>query len=264
MPRFSVDLLANTPKVIPGGNELRITSTSAPVTVRYFRGSELQGDAAESVEAGYAGAPLRDPMAQPGTPAFEYATLESATAQTVVVLVTRGNSRYDRSVGIVDAAPRLTQSAALAIGYDALTQNGYSFQGGTTQPNVAAQVSAIQIKNPAASGKVLYLDSLIIVSDTASAVQMAHYNVDLTTADFFLQNKNNSGAAASSRLRRQTTAAALTAALNLSYRSQLVANQAFAVPRVSPIRLAAGEGFIVELQTVNARLDVSVEAREYS
>lgn len=264
MPVRNYSFGAGEEKHFGPGNMLRILDSTAPVTVKFFRdGTEISSETAESVEAGYQGEPPNDDGRKSG---FDDATVTSATAQTVKILTTRGNSRYDRTVGDVQAEPKLTQSAAGPVGADALSANGYGFFGAIQRIAVAAEYSAIQIKNPAGSGKVLFVDRVAIAAGAACTVNFFHRNADLTELAVYLQNKNNGAAAGLSQLRRQTTPTASLFASALGCWKSKISSSAdgVEVKFEPPIRLEAGEGFVVEADQTNVSLDAAFEAREYA
>lgn len=80
---------------VPGGNYLRLISTSAPVTV-VFRRRGTPGETAVDVEQGDWFRPERP---KEGGDAFEYADITSTVAQTISVGVSRGDAGTDRPPG---------------------------------------------------------------------------------------------------------------------------------------------------------------------
>lgn len=261
MPTRNYVFAANETKHLGSGNRLRLLSTTDPVTVRFFKnGTEISSETAEDVEAGLQGEPPREVG---GGSAFDNATVTSATAQTVKIFTTRGNSRYDRSVGDVLAAPKLTQRADTPYGYDALTASGFAFAGAISSAAVAGQFSSVQIKNPAASGRVLFIDSLTVSAAAAGLMYLVRYDASLT-AGVNLQSCNIGAAAALAELRTGASAAGLRAGLINIQKWRLLANTSFQFVLKQPLRLEAGEAVILEFDVVNTVIDVSTEAREYA
>lgn len=99
MPTKKYTFGAGEVKHFGPGNEIRIIEADAEVDVKVFKnGTEINSETAEGVLAGLSIRPLR----VPGEGfAFEDSTVESATAQTVKIFTTRGESRYDRGQGSV-------------------------------------------------------------------------------------------------------------------------------------------------------------------
>lgn len=115
MPVKSYTINAGDTVQIPGGNFLRIIESVDEVTVKFYRGhQELSDERAEGVKAGYAGAPKPDLTRSEHAPAFDFAEVYSATTQTVKVLHTSGETRYDRSTGDVTAT--IAQGATITSG----------------------------------------------------------------------------------------------------------------------------------------------------
>lgn len=115
MPVKSYTINAGQSIKLHGGNFLRILESVDEVTVKYYRGhAELTDERAEGVKAGYAGAPKPDLTREEHAPAFDFAEIESATTQTVKVLYTSGETRYDRSTGDVNAS--IAQGATITSG----------------------------------------------------------------------------------------------------------------------------------------------------
>lgn len=261
MPTRNYVFEAGETKHLGGGNRLRLLNTTDPVTVKFFRnGTEIVSETAEDVEAGFQGEPPRE--AGQGS-AFDDATVTSDTAQTVKIFTTRGDSRYDRSVGDVLAAPKLTQRADTPYGYDALTANNFAFAGAISSAAVAAQFSSVQIKNPAASGKVLFIDSVTVSAAAADLMYLVRYDASLT-AGIVLQSCNIGAAAALAEMRIGASAAGLRAGLTNIQKWRLLANTPFLFSLKQPIRLEAGEAVLLEFGLVNTAIDVGVEAREYA
>lgn len=261
MPTRNYVFAAGETKHLGSGNRLRLMSTTDPVTVKFFRnGTELVSETAEDVEAGFQGEP---PRAAGQASAFDDATVTSATAQTVSIFTTRGDSRYDRSVGDVLAAPKLTQRAATPYGYDALSVNGFCFVAYANGQAVAAQLSHVQVKNPAASGKTIYVDKLRLSASLATGVGVGPYAADLITLDRLARNKNVGSAAGVAQARIENAAASLLPAADYTYRVFFATAGIIEIEFREPFVLGAGEALVAVAEAADVALSASFDIREY-
>lgn len=147
---------------------------------------------------------------------------------------------------------------------DHATENDQAYTGLGTQAAVAGQFSHIQLKNPLASGKVLFLDRVRFTAGAglgvAQRIDMGQVNADLTNNTGSVQRKNLGGVGSAAQVRVQANAASLVAVIH-SWRiaGALRQTENFC----PPVRLAAGEGYAIVSPTVNQALDAEFEFREY-
>lgn len=258
MPLKNYTFTAGEKKKFAAGNMLRLIDTTAPVTVRFYKnGQEIQNETAESVEAGYAGRPER---LRPDDYAFDMAEVESATAQTIKVLTTKGETDYQRTVNDVQAEPKLTQSASEPVGADALTANGFAFVGFGSQVAVAGEYSHVQLKNPAASGKVLFIDSIEANIAASNGIQVSHYDADLTTLVGQAKSNDVGGTDSTAQIRRATNVALLGS--NIRGDDTGPGRKIFDYD--FPLRLGEGEAIVVAVTTANVQLNALFKFREYA
>lgn len=261
MPTRNYPFAAGETKHLGSGNRLRLLNTTDPVTVRFFKnGTEIVSEAAEDVEAGFQGEP---PRPSNGGSAFDDVTIESATAQTVKIFTTRGDSRYDRSVGDVLSAPKLTQRADTPYGFDALTANGFCFVG-VAQVGAAAGVNSIvQLLNPAGSGLVVFVDRLV-VSAGASTLQVCRHDAALLTLARTGKNRNVGAADALAQVRTEQMAVSPADDPFFANIDLADASPFEILFSDGPLRLEAGEGVIVLPVTQNLKCTANWFFREYA
>jgi len=115
MSSFSLPFSAGEKLVLPSGAKFYLLDTTAPVNVDFYSpsGTKLP-ESAENVEAGFWSAPKGG---------FGKVSVYSATAQTVRVLVTRGDAGFDRVFGGKNAY------------YDRNAQMNTMYMNGTAAPH---------------------------------------------------------------------------------------------------------------------------------
>lgn len=265
MKVFSVSLAAGVEVSVRGGNFFMLIDTSAPLDVSLMSGG-AEIEKAESVEAGFKAHARFADLREDGGRYFDEARLLSATTQTVRVGISDGAGGYDRALGEVTSEPKLTQSAGAPVGLDALTANGFAFAGAVQQAAVAAEYPHVQALNPAGSGKVFFVDTLIVSASVAGTIAVRRYDTALTTAPVAGQsvNKNIGGAAGVLQLRSQSSAVILPASVSSLLDVQVTANTITSVDMSAPIRLSAGQGLVVVTGAVNISLYANVAWREYA
>ena len=109
MKTHSLTFTAGQTKTLLGGNFFIILTTTSPVDVEFFKNKVSTDEKAEAVLAGFSIEPLPG-LITPGENYFDRVKVTSALAQTVVVAVSRGAGKYQRTVGTVDvnSQPDLT------------------------------------------------------------------------------------------------------------------------------------------------------------
>ena len=161
-------------------------------------------------------------------------------------------------IGGINALATYSRGGAFA---DWMTDDGVAFTGYISQAGVAAQNSYAQVKNPAASGKTVYVDRASCDCDSTIRPLLASlYNTDLTTDGGALVNKDAGGAAASSHVRSDTNAAALGTTIAQTTAPASLSGVFVFNP---PVKLGAGEGLAIRCGSANVPLTVSFECREY-
>lgn len=260
MKVFSVSLNANVEASVRGGNFFMLIDTTAPLDVSLVRGGVIQ-EKAESVEAGFK-ATGRAENESNGARYFDEARLISATTQTVKVGVSDGSGGYDRALGEVTSEPKLTQSAAAPVGIDALVTNGVCFAGNVARAAVAAEYPHVQLFNPAASGKTLYIDGLVMSKGTSGAIYVGRYDTALITLSGNGVNQEFGGAASVAELR-----SASLAAITIGDQIQSLycgASVPYELVVIAPFIVPPGFGMLLTVSVVNQDLYASFRWREYA
>lgn len=151
------------------------------------------------------------------------------------------------------------------------TSDFYSYWGWSTIGPVAGQVPAIQLFNPAGSGKVVFLDAFEVGKSTAGTVDMylhAAGLAGLARTGFSIRASMSPAAAlqavpSKAEIRQQTHVGVIVAALEigLTMNPGLTNWQLKTLTR--PIRLDAGLGFFFQGAVVNEQLVAMFHFREY-
>ena len=124
---------------------------------------------------------------------------------------------------------------------------------------VAAQVSAIQLYNPAASGVLLLVRGTVFNSNLADTISYGFTTTDLAVASGQGGNKYANGPAPKALL-RGTTAAAFTFAGGYQFGAvQIAANGSLPAPFSEPLIIPAGVGIIAFGAIVNEHLFTDFE-----
>lgn len=127
---------------------------------------------------------------------------------------------------------------------------------------VAGQYSHAQLKNPAASARVMIVRRVTIGSPTAGGAFIANYDTNLTTLVASAINNKRIAAAGTSvgEMRTQSNVAQLFTK-NL-FNIPIEANASIAVPQEVPILLEPGRGLVVVHFSVNAGVYANFEFEE--
>lgn len=143
---------------------------------------------------------------------------------------------------------------------DAETDAGNAMMGFAQSGALAANVSQVQLMNPAASGKSLYVDSLTVDETGSSndAYTVALFNTALATNVATVSNKNSGGAAPVGQIRTSNNA---TPQGTLIY--NLFGGTSTTLTFKPPIKLSQGQGVVVAGGTVNRTVNASYQWREY-
>jgi hypothetical protein len=156
------------------------------------------------------------------------------------------------------------QTGALAQSQfnDAETIGGGAFMARIVQAAVAAQLSHVQLKNPAGSARVVFIDMFLAGGAAAAdTIRWGMKDADMTTDGGACINRDNAGIASIAHVRSMTNAAnQLDSEMGELI---LLANTQQFVELNPPIRLVAGEGFGIRGVNVNTNLFASFFFREY-
>lgn len=140
------------------------------------------------------------------------------------------------------------------------TADGEAFHANSSAGAVAAQVAFVQLFNPAASGKILYIDAFDVGDGTAAdRIEMRQHNAAIGALINTGVNKNDGGAAGVAQFRAGASAAPGGTVI----RNFIVAvNTELRVSLKAPIRLTEGRGISLISFTVNHAIIGGFEWRE--
>lgn len=144
---------------------------------------------------------------------------------------------------------------------DAVVADDHSFFFGGGLSQDASNYSHGQVFNPSGSGIVTFIDGFVFEAQTGSVIIIGFYDTELTTDAGAFINKRNAGAAGASHFRTQLSTSRLG---TYWYGTALAALAPWIQPLIYPVELAAGEGFIMAMNTVNADAYLTFTIREYT
>jgi hypothetical protein len=175
----------------------------------------------------------------------------------------RANSQTITSIGsIVNPVSLSPEDARYFLFGDDETLDGEAFHSGSSAGAVAAQVSVVQLLNPAASGRICYIDALDFGDGTAAdrfelrQLDAAVSGVGLINTGF---NKNVGGAVGTMQLRAGANAAPGGAVLR-NFLAPLNVHGRYDFK--APLRLVEGRGVAIISFTVNHAVVGGFEWRE--
>lgn len=142
------------------------------------------------------------------------------------------------------------------------TINGKAFIGGWDQTPGAGVISYVQLLNPAASGKLVYVERILAFAGASAVLHLRNYATALVLNTGQAANKSWGGAAPVAQVRANNEAAQ-RGTLVSEFAFILTGDQGVEVLKKGPIELAAGEGLIVGPAVANIRPNVHFEWREY-
>lgn len=162
---------------------------------------------------------------------------------------------------ILNPVPLDPEYAKYFLFGDDETDDSEAFMARGSAGPVAAQFSAVQVKNPAGSGKRVYVDAFLYADIVGfqDLYWVSRYNVDLATDTGSFPSKQSVATNSSARLRTGTLGAiagitiAQMGGSTFDHREKRF---------YAPIRLAEGEGLAIIRGTVNRAIDVAFEIRE--
>ena len=145
---------------------------------------------------------------------------------------------------------------------DGETDAGSGFVGYAVSGAVAGNRSHVQVKNPAGSGKVWYLDEVTVLGlGAARGVQLNAHDADIgIVALAGLYSRLQGGAASTTQLRTANNVGILGTLLE--YRAG-AANIDITFPCNPPYRLDAGKGVLIGGDADNVSVNATFRGREY-
>lgn len=244
------------------GSYFKLMSTVSAVTVRlYYKGNRVHE--AENVEAGHY-----------QRVKFDLVRITTSASEAVSWLYAPDDGGSDRFTGLFTAQGTLGTLAQVLV--NAFNWLRVSVQGHGDAESASAfssygvvgasvgNYNHAQVKNPAGSGKLVFVDGFWISTANATAERFVwgSYNTDLTTIADNLQPKDVGAAAASAVLRVQSNGAGL---ITSTLGSVVVQSLESKYVRLDPpVKLGQGEGLVVIGLTTNTGLMASFDAREYA
>ena len=145
------------------------------------------------------------------------------------------------------------------IGPDKVSLDGVACIGGIFQNAVAAQHSLIQIKNPAGSGVVVAVDSILASVTTAIILGVYEEDADLTTLATDRRQKLHGGGLSIAEIRYESNANLPVTQVRRTYLPQYVNTELIEGP---PLILNEGEGYVIGGVTANIGVSAAFNWRE--
>jgi len=187
MSTIEQTLNAGVPVTFPGGQQFHLLEADDPVDVTFYDNRNRPIETWAAMKGGFR------IVFEKG---FIQVKLESATGQTVKLALTGGRGEYDRSqgdvsitsgvittvqsitAGIITEVQKLTKDDSRV--YHTLEQKAYF--GGAYRANLAANISMVQLWNPAASGYKLHVGVFKAMIEDAGAnnLRITRYSTTLT------------------------------------------------------------------------------------
>lgn len=173
MSAFQQTLAAGEQAIFPAGDHVTLASAEYPVTIELRRDGKRIARASNVPASWYWHAPTYDDRAE----AFDEVRVTSDTAQTVQVIIERGQSGVQAISGSVQV---LESYRAAALNEYAVTE---------FYANISGQQSGIQLWNPAGSGEVFVVDAITVRSDVAGGFSLYGDTTELGTVGQDAVNK---------------------------------------------------------------------------
>lgn len=249
MPTYEQAIGAGGNINLPGGEVFYLLTANDAVDLVFYDKSNKPMDRWEGMKAGLNAFMFRDEKGnvQP----FLHVNIYSATAQTIKVAISTARAIYQRSQGDVNVVSGIittVQDIAKITRDDSWkyeTGLARSFMGGFVTAGSVGVYGHVQLLNPAASGKVVYLRSLMAYASVVSAaVALYLYATPLVTNTTTLFNKTLGGAAPIAQL-RAAELAALTGTKIMELGLLPVPPTRFLSPGDDPIIIPANTGLMV-------------------
>lgn len=166
-----------------------------------------------------------------------------------------GNVSVLGTVDVSDRAARLLGTLTAWVGKNRVGSPGFL---GASSRTPASQMQ-IQLMNPAASGKTLYLDRMAWTPGTAGIIDFRWGNVALATLEMQGGNKTINGAAAVGAVRYESNAAAFGTLIGLFASAAVGFN---VIEFEEPIIIPQGFGVNIRNPTAASNLTAAYEWRE--
>jgi len=131
--------------------------------------------------------------------------------------------------------------------------------GGVARVGVAATFSLVEIANPAASGVIVFVDSMVVTSAASTAVTLRHTITTATNPSAASNNKDIAQGLGAAVLGSATAGAATGSQFHAM---TINVNRPVTIRFDPPIRLAEGEEIGAWNGNVNTTLTVSYQWRE--
>lgn len=173
--------------------------------------------------------------------------VNGANAQTVKVIIGRGEGGVDRIMGEV----------SVIDGGKARTIAGSAYSGYAGCAAAAANYPHVQLWNPVGSGKNVFLESFLVSCSSAALVTAGTYGVALANVITPASSKKYGGPASVAVQQYQNNAAMISG--NLLMGQQLQASQNLTINFREPVVLVPGSGMVIGAQTQNCALTASFE-----
>jgi hypothetical protein len=189
--KFSITTINGTVEFDVAGRYFKLLSTVNPVDVELLRDG-VGALLASGVEGGFY---------QKGT--FTKIRITHTAAEAVSFLVAPDEGGSDRFTGTFSLDAAAVDALQFA---DDVTKSGEAFMGCASVAAVGAQYAQAQLRNPAGSGKILYLDRIDCQTGTAVEFSIHKVTADIGAASTNVANLDHGGAAPSGEINSRTDA----------------------------------------------------------
>lgn len=240
------------------GRFFKLVETRGPVVVQLLRGGSPIGEVGRDVLGGYS---VFTPDWRDPAPLFDGFIITSVTPQTITVATSMDPGEYDRAVSQVDI--QQSDSVTFRNG-DASTAASIAYEGGGKAQPVSGKYTAIQLWNPAGSGKTGVVDLMTVSPSSGQAAGWDFTATALTGSAFYEHNKRNGllGLPSPSLLIRtqQLTASVINGGFPIG--GTTIGTNAV-IPFTAPLMIEEGYGLVVQTEAVTVTLKAYFQWREY-
>jgi hypothetical protein len=244
----TINLAAGAPQtfLIPG-KFLEIIEAPYPLSIQFFdrEGNAVADRGLVNAESGLF-IDLRDEGG------WGSILVESAQAQTIKVLIGSAMGGSRRQPGVVQVVD----------GGRARTMSGQSFMGNLFSAAGAGLLPHVQLWNPPASTKRLFVKKLVVSCSGSGGVQWDWNATALSGLDGLGRSKLADGAASVGERRNQAPAANILVNPAFMGSLGLAPNIPFILDLQEPIVLIPGRGLLIQSQTVASSLAATVDYTE--